>query len=150
MGIIEDLRKELDAYEKDNVDTRIVDFAIIGGGTVLNENEIFQFQVRVTNQSHLDMKNVRVRINGSRFADVASILGPFGSRVDSVAFDLDAHQRRDTVFFRGRAKASTEGTEQDIVTAQILSWDASLDHLLRDHSGMGPREGKLHMEIAPD
>jgi hypothetical protein len=94
--------------------------------------------------------NSTLRINGTRFADVARIPGPPQSRVDSNPFNLDAHQSHNTHQYMGRAKMITEGSSQDIVTAQILRWDASFDHLLNDHSGAGPREGKLHMEIAPD
>ncbi|QTA84245.1 hypothetical protein [Desulfonema magnum] len=151
MSIIEDLRIAVDNYETDNCKTEIVNFEITGGGgTVLNETETFMFRVRVTNQSHLDMKNVTVRVSGTSFADVAFLLiGPFGRSAVSRPFNLDAHQVHTTLFFRGKCKRVTNGTK-DIVTARINSWDASFDHILRDHTGAGAAEGKLNKEIHPN
>lgn len=150
MGLINDLKNAVDNYETDNCKTEIVNFSITGGGgAILNEGETFQFRIKVTNQSHLDMKNVRVRVMGSRYAEVAWTFGPFVPYILSGPFNLDAHQRYTTGFFRGRAKAVTGGLK-DIVTARIDSWDASLDHLLLDHTGAGAAEGRLNMEIMPD
>lgn len=97
MAFIDDLKNAIDTYETDNVKTEIVGFRIVGGGSVLNVGETFEFKVRVTNESHLDMKNVKVRANGTQFADVALSSGAFGSSaVTPTAFDLDAHQQHTT------------------------------------------------------
>jgi len=124
-----------------------VKFAITGGGgTELHTGETFHFMVTVTNESHLDMKNVKVRVNGTEFADVAFKSGSFGNSADSKPFDLDAGKDYTTDYFRGKAKKITNG-KKDIATAQISSWDASFDHILMDHSGEGTVEGKLKQEI---
>jgi hypothetical protein len=150
MGFINDLKNAVDNYETDNCKTEIVNFSITGdGGAVLNEGETFEFKVRVINQSHLDMKNVRVRVRGTMYADVAWIFGPFLPYIVSGPFNIDAHQRYTTSVFRGRAKAVTGGLK-NIVTARIDSWDASLDHILIDHTGAGAAEGRLNKEIMPD
>ena len=150
MGFIDDLKNAVDNYETDNCRTEIVNFVIEGdGGTVLNETETFKFQVRVHNDSHLDMKNVRVRAIGTFYADVAGTSGSFGSSVVCRAFNLDAHQNYTTGYFRGKCKAITNGAKY-IVTARIDSWDASFDHILNDHTGAGIAEGKLKKEIFPN
>jgi hypothetical protein len=97
----------------------------------------------------LDMKSVTVRALATSYADVALSTGSFGSYATSGAFDLDAHQVHTTGFFRGRAKAITSGSK-DIVTARINSWDASFDHILKDHTGEGAAEGKLNKPIMPN
>ena len=149
MDIIEDLRKAIDKYETDNCKTQLFNFQIEEGGTVLNVGETFRFKVRVTNQSHLDMKKVVVKAIGTSYADVALSTGPFGRSKVSGAFNLDAHQKYDTGFFRGKCKKVTSGVK-NIVTARINSWDASFDHLLKDHTGAGVAEAKLSKEINPD
>lgn len=92
------------------------------------------------------MKNVKVRARGTQYADVALRSGSFGSSKVSGAFNLDAHQRYTTGIFRGKAKKVTVGLK-DIVSARIDVWDASLDHILRDHTGAGAAEGRLNKEI---
>jgi hypothetical protein len=147
MGLLEDFRDGIESYETNQCKTEIVDFAIApGGGTVLDTGDIFQFKVRVLNQGQLDMKKVTVRANGTTYADVALSTGSFGSHAVCTAFNLDSGQSYTTGFFRGKAKAVTGGSK-DIVTAQIQSWDASLDHILVDHTGAGVAEGKLNKEI---
>ena len=149
MGLIEDLRSAIDVYEKDNVETTIVNFT--KPGTVLNKGETFRFSIKIHNQSHLDMKNVRVQAQGTTYADVGRLYPPdaLGSTTVSLQFNLDAHQTRTVGGFFGKAKNLTNGAK-DIVTARIYRWDASLDHLLTDHTGAGPKEGKLHTEIHAD
>jgi len=136
----EDMRQALTLYPTANCDTQIINFSY--PGSVLNAGEIFQFQIKVVNQSHLDMQNVRVRAIGSSFADVATSTGSFGGSVISNSFNLEAHSTHISEVFRGKAKQVTSSAQR-IVTAQIYSWDANLDHILRDHSGAGAPEGEL-------
>ena len=149
MSLIDDLRNAVEAYDTDQCITEIVDFAITGGGgSILNVGETFEFKVKLTNQGPLDMKSVRLRANGTQFADVALSTGSFGSSALAGFFDLDAHQIHTTGVFRGKCTKSTGGAK-DIVTAQVDVWDASLDHILIDHTGAGAAEGKLNKNISP-
>ena len=148
MSVIDDLRNTIDRYETDNCKTEIINYSLESGmGSVLNVSDTFRFKVKVTNESHLDMKNVKVQAVGSAYADVALSTGTFGSSKTSGVFNLDAHQSYTTGYFRGKAKAVTGA--KDIVTARIYCWDASFDHILKDHTGYGEKEGKLNKEIKP-
>lgn len=148
MSVLDDLMTAIDAYETDKCDTQIVNFSITGsGGTVLNVGETFQFRVKVSNQGHLDMRNVKVRVNGTQFADVSLSAGSFSGTVVTDPFPLASFQSHTTGIFRGKAKIQTNGAK-DIVTARIEAWDASFDHLLADHTGAGVAEGKLNKNIA--
>lgn len=151
MGIIDDLKTAVENYETNNVKTEIVSYSLTPKeGTVLNVKETFQFKVKVINESHLDMRNVQVRVNGTEYADVAlALAGPFNTTAVSATFNVDAHREGETGYFFGKAKKITNGAKQ-IVTAQIYKWDASLDHILKDHSGKGPKQGKLIKNIEPD
>ena len=151
MSFINDLKNAIDNYETDNCNTQILSYSLIGAGqTVLNVGDRFRFKVKVTNQSHLDMVNVRVRIVGSSHASLE--FPPFWwetAQVNTPAFSLPAHQTYTTGYYYGRAKVVTSGVEQ-IVTARINSWDASLHHLLYDHTGYGAKEGKLNKQVYAD
>ena len=96
------------------------------------------------------MKNVTVRAYGTQYADVATGSSAFGSYATAGSFNLDAHQTYITGYFRGRAKKVTGATAQIIAKARIIAWDASLDHILRDHTGPGAMEGKLSKTISPN
>jgi hypothetical protein len=148
MSVIDDLRTAIDTYATNFCATEIVNFSIEGGGTILNVGDTFRFQVRLFNQGPVDMRNVRLRAIGSVFADVATLSSAFGSSATSGTFNLDAHQVHMTGIFRGKAKAVTSGAV-DIVTARVDAWDASLDHILIDHSSLGAAEGKLNKAVLP-
>lgn len=151
MAVLDDLMNAIDNYATTGVKTEIVNFSILpGGGSVLNVGDTFQFKVRVKNEGHLDMKNVKAEANGTQFADVGlSNAPPFSGSAVSNPFTLNALQEHTTGFFKGKCKAHTSGTAKDIVTARVSSWDASLDHILADHSDAGAAEGKLNKSIAP-
>jgi hypothetical protein len=149
MPFINDFAAAIDSYATGNCKTEIVNFSIVAGGATINVGEIFQFQVKVTNESVLDMINVKVQALASTYADVSLAAGAFGSSALSGAFNLQAHQSHTTGFFRGKAKARTSGIK-DIVSARIYTWDANLDHLLKEHSTAGAAEGKLSKEVLAD
>ncbi len=153
-AFINDFKNAVDAYENTNVDTRIVD--LVFPGKVINVGDEFKFKVQVTNQGQLDMKNVRVRVIGTAYADVATLRGQWGNEALSLKFSLDANNsstdESPTIYkteeFRGLAKKTTGGVKV-IVKAKIDSWDASLDHILIDHSAEGKEEGELKVDVIP-
>jgi hypothetical protein len=153
MTVLDDLADAVKAYATDQVATRIVDFAISSGnGTALNVGETFTFKVRVTNHGVLYMKDVRIRVLATEFADVRSqSSSTFGSGATASAFDLSSFNGDGTTgVFVGRAKKVTGTAAKDIVTAGIFSWDPDLNNLLRDNSKEGVQEGKLTKTIASD
>jgi hypothetical protein len=148
MTVIDDLEAAVSAYATDNCKTEIVAFALDpGSGSVLNVGETFRFRVRITNQGSLDMKNVKVTAQATEFTRVAPRNSDqFAVAANSNPFDLDAQQVHN-VDFRGKATKVTGSAEKDIVTAQISSWNASLDHILVDQSDGGSAEGTLKEKI---
>ena len=147
MSVLDDLANAVANYATDNCATTIGGFSVTTGpGTSLNVGDEFQYQVTVSNNSQLSMKNVKIRVNGSKWADVAlsGSTGKFGSTALLEApLNINAHTSFATGFFRGKAKLDTSGVTQDIVTAQIDGWDGVLDHILNGHSQSGADEGRL-------
>jgi len=94
------------------------------------------------------MKNVRLRANGTSFADVALSTGSFGSFCTVQLFQSRRSSKSHYGPFRGKCKASTSGAK-DIATARVDSWDASLDHILIDHTGAGRQRVSLNKNISP-
>jgi hypothetical protein len=151
MSIIDDLKTAVDAYETDACRTEIVGYAIEPNqGKVLNTGETFRFSIKVYNDGELDMGAVKVRANGTQYADVTLNNNPWGSSVVStVANNISAGQNVTFTGFRGKAKKDTGGKTVDIVTARIDLWDASLNHILFNHTGAAVvAEGKLPLVIA--
>jgi len=153
MSVIDDLKNAVASYPTDNCTTTIEDFSVTSGvGTTLNVGDEFQYKVKITNDGELDMKNVKIRVNGTKWADVAlsGSTGKFGSSALLTAtFDLDPGFRHTTGFFRGKCIADTGGVAKDIVKAQVYAWDASWEHLLNFHSVAGDPAGPLNEEVRP-
>lgn len=148
--IIDNIKSALESYATDKCKTEIVEFSLLSGsGQILNKGETFQFKVRVSNESHLNMKNVRVRVNGTPFADVGRNGEPFSAYQFSGAFNLDAHNDLTTGIFLGKAKKVTI-EPQKIITARIDSWNANLDDLLLNHTKQGEYEAAVNLPIQPD
>jgi hypothetical protein len=159
-GIIDELVSAVNVYATDNVATQIVDVDVSGTGEVLNVGDVVEFKVRVTNQGQLNMKGVVVRVVGTEYADVSSsgANGPFSSQADSASFNLESlpplspyppPSTHTTGPFWAKMTKKTGAIAPNIVTAGILKWDASLDHILFAHSGRGAREGALSAQIYP-
>jgi hypothetical protein len=149
MSFIEDFRKAIDNYDGDHMDVKLVAYQLLGPGSKLNPGEWFRCQVQVFNNGHLDLKGVTVSINSTSYAKVSRTYGNPGSSVTVPFGNMNAHSSAQSgAWIYGFATAATSGAK-DVITARISRWDADLDHLLKDHSGWGPKEGKINVEIFP-
>jgi len=151
MTFFNDFRAAIDSYDSDSVDVKIQAFQLYGAGSKLDTGEWFRFQIAVFNQGHIDMRNITVRIYGSNYAKVSLVYGGVSNSVDLKFSKLDAHHSAQSgAWIYGKATQSTGGTAKDVVSARIAYWDASLDHLLLDHSNWGPVEAKVNIKIESD
>lgn len=156
--VVNNLVTDIANYPTNEVRTEIIDFSIVGGGVVLNRGEVFKFRVRVVNEGHLNMRNVRLLVAGTPYAGVATVqAGPFAvsnSFLTAAFFSLDAHGTYLSPYYYGKALVLTPSALPDntdiIVQSKIYVWDANLDHILVGHSGSGAFEGLLKKEIKPD
>lgn len=147
MSFFNDFRKAIDTYDGDSMDVKLVAYQFLGPGNKLNPGEWFRCQVQVFNNGHLDLKGVTVSINGTSYAKVNLTPSHPVSSVRLSFGDMAAHSsRQSSAWIYGYATAATSGAK-DVITARIASWDANLDHLLKDHSSWGPLEGKINVEI---
>jgi hypothetical protein len=159
MSVIDDLATAVANYATDDCDTTIVGYSVTTGQSTgptatLNSGDEFQYQVEVINNGQFDMKNVKIRVNGTKWADVAlsGSTGVFGSTAlldPTPPINIDAGKSFTTGFFRGKAKANTNNLSEDIVTAQIDGWNAVWDHILNDRSGSEANEGTLNKTVVP-
>jgi len=153
MTLIENLRSELQDYATDFCKTEIINFAEIPSGSNLTTGEKFRFKVKVSNESHLNMEDVKIKVSGTMYADVSVDKNDpdFDNYIISNKFNLSAHQSYTTAYYYGKAKRVTlRGAAKTIVQAKIHNWDANLEHLLDYHSYSGDFEGKLVKAIARD
>jgi len=171
MSVIDDLNTAVASYATNDCDTTIEQFSVSTGHSqgplgTLNVGDEFVFKVKVVNNGKLDMKNVKIRVNGVvgvvngkpvEWAKVA-LSGSTGVFDKTALLDptppinIDAGQSFTTGFFRGEASAATPSSAtkgEDIVTAQIDGWDGVLDFILNDSSGSGDAEGTLTKVISP-
>jgi hypothetical protein len=167
MSVIDDLNTAVSDYATNDCDTTIEGFSVTSGHSqgplgTLNVGDEFVFKVKVVNHGKLNMKNVKIRVNGVVNANgvtwakvaLSGSTGVFGSTAlldPTPPINIDAGQSFTTGFFRGEAFTSTpSGSKGEfIVTAQIDGWNGVLDFILNDSSGSGDPEGTLKQIISP-
>ncbi len=141
MGMYDDLLTAANDYPSDNIVISVTDFQ--EPGTHINVGETCSFKVRVENNGQLDMKDVKLHVEGSEFASVSvtDFLGffptGFSNSVISGGRNIDAHSSETYGDFHIRASAATPdgGTEnRDLFTIHISKFDADMHHILSDHS----------------
>lgn len=165
MSVIDDLNTAVSDYATNDCDTTIEGFSVTSGPSqgpmgTLNVGDEFEFKVKVVNHGKLNMKNVKIRVNGEvngvQWAKVA-LSGSTGVFASTALLDptppinINAGQSFTTGFFRGEAFTSTPSGSKGvfIVTAQIDGWDGALDFILNNSSGSGDPEGTLKQIISP-
>ncbi len=139
MGMFDDLLAATNGYPSENVTISVTDFKEPGGH--INVGETCSFRVRVENNGQLDMRDVKLHVEGSDFTrvSVTDFLGiptGFSDSVISGGRNIDAHSSATFGDFHMHADASTpEGgtADRDLFTVHISSFDADLHHILRDH-----------------
>jgi hypothetical protein len=140
MGMIDDLLTAINEYPSEDVAISVAEFNEPGGH--INTGETCNFKVRIQNNGQLDMKDVRLHLEGTRFARItaSNFLGiPFGFSGSTITGgqNIDSHSSKTFGTFYMRADAATPdggAANRDLFTIHISSFDAGLDHVLRDHS----------------
>lgn len=147
---VEDLARSIENYVSDNCELEIVDFRMLNTDhNHLDNGELFKFRVKVVNLGSLDMKDVQVGVDGHLKTGLSlRPLEPFFTRSTSIPFDVNAHTSHTTRCFYGKAGNQTNEEERVIVTAHIMSWKASLDHILNERTTTGNVEAKLIKNIS--
>lgn len=139
MTLIDDLRTAIDDYPKDDVEISITDFRLRSGhGRRINPNEECLFRVKVWNKGHLDMTNLHIDVEGKEGCLVSQtdFLGKpmnFSTSIDLPVINLNAHQSWYSRWLYLQAGKVTDGSVV-LLEAHLGGWDASLHHLLIDHS----------------
>ncbi|MCH8863104.1 MAG: hypothetical protein IID51_11405 [Proteobacteria bacterium] len=156
MGMIDDLLTAINEYPREDVAISVTNFKEPGGH--INVGETCSFKVKIENNGQLDMKDVRLHLEGTRYARVTAtnIFGfPFGFSGSAITGgqNINSHSNKTFGTFHMRADAATpnEGTEnRDLFKIHISSFDADLDHVLRDHSHhAGNPEAAYNRHIHP-
>ena len=151
MGMIDDLLSAIDDYPEESVEISIVDFR--EPGTHINVNETCSFRVRVENNGPLDLDDLILHIESSGFTRVGRTPLAFSDVISSGRRDVDAHSSvtYGTFFMRADSATGNQGQlEEDLISVHISGFNASLQHILRDHSHhSGDPEASYNRHIHP-
>ena len=156
MGAIQDLLTDINNYPDGNVEITITLLPVATRpgeepDTVINVGETRLFNVKVENNGNLNMKNLKLFIEGSNWADVGTNEdGPFESDFISTGQDVDA--RSSAIFgqFALKATQNTNNGEKKIVRCHIQTYDADFEYILSGlkHGAEVP-EATLDREVFP-
>lgn len=155
MDFFAEFKTAIEEYDSAYMRVEIVDLKLPILGQI-NPGEWFRFRIKVHNEGDLDLTGLSVRIDGTASASVSMTQSNPGSSVTLVIGELPAHTDvYSLTWIYGQATAATielpsgQVVAKDVITAKVEQWNASLDHLLRDHSSWGPPDGKVNIKIYP-
>lgn len=139
MGFFDDFASAVTNYPSASVNLQIVSVEVVSGtaGSV-NVNEVWRFQVRITNNGHLNMKNVTLHLQGQSGAQVSSSsTSGFTTGIITTAAvaSVPAHGSGTTGYYYFKAPPTSTATPVSLVTAHVNAWDGDLNYLLLNLSG---------------
>ena len=157
MPFIDDFATAINDYVDDYVSFTTVlnlatDFIIPATANAINVGERWRFKVTVTNNNHLDMTDVQLRIEGLNGTTVStSAAGPYMTSVISptlLTVNGVGSQTSGYFYFQAPGTAKPAGT--DLVKVYINAFNVSLTHLLNGHTGVesgkfGIYENQVHL-----
>jgi hypothetical protein len=144
MSFLDDFASAVNGYPAASVTLAIVDRSVVppGVGPAVTVNAVWAFHVRVTNNGRLNMAGLRLLIEGMNGAMVSTAAaGPFAFFITPPALPtLNARGSQETENFYFRAPSDVKAAGTALVRAYIISWDANLDHILKNCSvgGIAP------------
>ena len=157
MAFFDDFAKAVTDYPMTSVTLSIVN-VVVSAGTpgAVNVNEVWQFQVRVANNGHLNLANVMLHIEGQNGATVGQ-WNLFGTSFSAETFldipGINAHSTLDgpALLFKAPSAAKPLGTM--LVKAHISNirmFTVNLDHILNGHGAhANPPAGTFAAQIFP-
>ncbi len=153
MGFFNDMAAAIEDYPVTDMTVQLVNVA--STGTVVNINDEGTFSVKVTNNGGLNVRGLKLRVDGQNGAKVmdptivinkvpvaaAVVVGdpiPTNAYGDSFTTgelaELDAHTSKTFGTYKWKAPPSVSTAAETLLKVTIAAWDANLDHLLTDHS----------------
>lgn len=153
MPFFDDFASALSGYPAASVTLSIVDRVVQPPhvGPAVNTNEIWAFQVRVTNNGNLNMTGVVLHIQGQNGTQVSTLVGgPWQASITSGALTVNAHSSQDTPNFYFKAPSAARPAGTPLVRAHIGTFDVNLNHILNNHSDHAdPPSGTYSDQVFP-
>lgn len=141
-------------YPSRNVTLNIVDRAPIPPSTpgALNVNEVWSYKVSVANRGELDLTSVVLHIQGLNGVLLSgNRTGPWNTYfypAQLASIRSDSSQTSPVYYFKTPNTVLPANTQ--LVRAHISTFDANLDHIMRDHSGHAdPPGGSYSDQVYP-
>lgn len=116
----------------------------------INVNEVWKFQVRVSNNGHLSLTNVYLEVEGLNGVMVSTdsngVWGPLHAQVAGTGLTVAAHGSQDTRDYYLRAPNAPLPAGTQLIASRIRHFDAFLDHVLIGHSGRSDQPVGIHVD----
>ena len=128
----EDFKTGVNLYLRDNVNLDFVQ--VIAPGSVINDEDVVQFKIRITNNGPLTLENVQLHVKGEngtlvRPTSSGGWVGEFNA--GSLTVNGDGSQESATFYFKPTRVVDPAA---QLVSANISQWNASLSRLLNGYS----------------
>lgn len=160
MGFFDEFAKAVSSYPADSVALDFVDYGkVTGTPGEINVNEVWLFKIKVTNKGNLDLLNVKVRVESLSGASLCPNLeGPWVNSIviSNPVLNIPASDKaikpwpfpigssRESGGFLFKAPSVSSQSPIDLMKVTIAGFDASLEHILKDHSGSSAVPTKVY------
>ncbi len=144
MAIIQDLANEISGYAKTYIKCKIENFEPYDNyGGQWDVNDLGHFNIKLTNEGPLDVKNLRLHLNTfGNYGEIRLLVpGPRGNTTNWTGSTMEAvfrgilkadSSRTFPGLFQFKATDDTNGKEEEVVECHISEYDLSWDNLLYD------------------
>ena len=129
----------IETYPDDNVKLKIVDVTPAVGNSI-NEGELAKFNVKVTNNGPVTLKDVKVKIEGLNGTQVGNTGGPllFDSITSSLNHDVQEDESKKFDLFQDKGpfqlKAGAAAPKEGLIKVTLEDWTADLSRIYTDHT----------------
>lgn len=153
MSVIDDYANAMNRYPADETEIEIVNVAKIGdpADTDMNTKEEWQFQVKLTNNGHVNMRNVSIKLvglNGTRLREITDPPSDYANEIIVASLNPNGGEdSRTTKAFGLKAPANQQPAGTQLVEAHIEEWDSdTADHMATNHTKSFDEAGRLGID----
>jgi len=143
------LKDAITHYPVKYVTLKVTNFQLLENQQMpINTDEKASFHIEVWNRGDLDLTGVQLQITGSEWAYVGKAADERSESILSPLKTIPAHRTKKFGPFYMIPKSPTD-VERRLFSARVNHFDASFDHMLKDHLAEGSRLAVFEEKILP-
>ena len=141
MTVIDDYANAMNSYPADETTIEFVDVAKANNpnDTAINVREVWEFRVKLTNNGHVNMRNVSIHLLGLEGTGVREVTVPpsnFETSIIVGSLNPDGGEESDTTqVFQFKAPTTPQPAGTKLIHTHVQEWSSDTnDHMATNHT----------------